>query len=136
MSISVVFDRKLTKFIIVGVINTLIGSLIMFLLYNAAHINYWVSSSCNYFFTSILSFLLNKYYTFTVREWSVFMVFSFVIVIAISYIIAYGVAKPVVNYFLYNNSQKFRENIALFTGMCIFTGLNYLGQRFIVFKNN
>jgi hypothetical protein len=54
--------------------------------------------------------------------------------IAFSYLIAYGISKPVVNFLLKNNPQKIRENIALFTGMCLFTGINYLGQRFIVFK--
>jgi len=32
--------------------------------------------------------------------------------------------------------QNHRENAALFTGMCFFTGLNYLGQRLVVFKNS
>jgi hypothetical protein len=37
------------------------------------------------------------------------------------------------NYFLRDSSQKIRENVALLTGMCLFTGINYLGQRFVVF---
>jgi putative flippase GtrA len=38
------------------------------------------------------------------------------------------------NYLLKNSPQRIRENVALFIGMCLFTGINYLGQRFIVFK--
>jgi hypothetical protein len=62
------------------------------------------------------------------------MIFTFIVNIAICYGIAYGIAKPAMNYFFKNSPQKIRENIALFTGMCLFTGINYLGQRFIVFK--
>ncbi|MCL1955699.1 MAG: GtrA family protein [Fibromonadales bacterium] len=129
-----IFDKKFFKFILVGIINTVVGSAIMFSLYNLAHLSYWVSSACNYFFGSILSFFLNKYFTFTVKEWSLFMIVAFILNIAISYFIAYGLAKPLINYFLDNESQNIRENVALFVGMCLFTGLNYLGQRFVVFN--
>jgi len=134
MKNAVFFDRKFFKFILVGIINTIVGSAIMFLLYNAAHLSYWLSSACNYFLTSILSFFLNKYFTFNIRHWSAFMVIAFVITIAFSYLIAYGISKPAMNYLLRESPQKLRENAALFTGMCLFTGLNYLGQRLVVFK--
>ena len=134
MKIFAFIDRKFLKFIFVGIINTIVGSTIMFFLYNVVHLNYWISSACNYCFTSILSFFLNKYFTFTVQHWSVFMVIAFILTIVISYLAAYGIAKPVMNYFLQNSPQNIRENAALFTGICLFTGLNYLGQRLIVFK--
>ena len=134
MKIFTFIDRKFLKFIFVGIINTIVGSAIMFFLYNVVHLSYWASSACNYFFTSILSFFLNKYFTFTVQHWSVFMIISFIFTIVISYLIAYGIAKPAMNYFLQNSPQNIRENAALFTGMCLFTGINYLGQRLIVFK--
>ena len=55
------FDAKLWKFLLVGVINTLVGTGIMFGLYNLANCSYWVSSAANYVLTSILSFFLNKH---------------------------------------------------------------------------
>jgi len=134
MKIQNLFDKKLLKFLSVGIINTIVGSLIMFSLYNAANFSYWLSSACNYIFTSILSFILNKYFTFGVKHWSIFMVISFILTIFTSYIIAYSISKPVMTFLLRNNSLEFQENVALFTGMCIFTGLNYLGQRLIVFR--
>jgi len=128
------FDGKLFRFIAVGIVNTIIGSAIMFLLYNVANFGYWFSSACNYVFTSILSFFLNKYFTFAVRQWSVFMIVAFIVNIVVCYFIAYGIARPAINAILQNSRQAVRENIALFAGMCLFTGLNYLGQRLIVFK--
>jgi putative flippase GtrA len=134
MKIIEVFDRKFFKFVLVGIINTIVGSAIMFLLYDAAHLSYWVSSACNYGLTSILSFFLNKYFTFGVRQWSAFKVFAFILTIVFSYLIAYGIAKPVMSYLLRDSSLKIRENAALLTGMCLFTGINYLGQRLVVFR--
>jgi len=133
MKNTVFYDRIFFKFIFVGIINTIVGSVIMFFLYNAAHLSYWLSSAFNYFLTSILSFFLNKYFTFEIRYWSAFMVIAFVLTIALSYLLAYGISKPVMNYFLRDSPQKIRENAALFIGMCLFTGINYLGQRFFVF---
>ena len=122
------------KFILVGVINTITGYGIILFLYNIIRLGYWLSSVFAYVFISILSFILNKYFTFKVRQWSLFMVIAFVVNIAVCYLIAYGIARPVVNVLLQNSQQTIRENIALFTGMFLFTGLNYLGQRLVVFK--
>ena len=105
----------------------------MFTLYNIAHLNYWFSSACNYIFTSVLSFFLNKYFTFAVKTWTAFYVIAFIVNISVCYAAAYGIAKPAVNFLLRNSPQTIRENIALLAGMCLFTGLNYTGQRLVVF---
>ena len=36
---------------------------------------------------------------------------------------------------LSTSSEQVRGNIALFTGMCLYTALNYFGQRLLVFGN-
>jgi len=128
------FDRKLLKFIFIGILNTIVGSTIMFYLYNLANFSYWLASALNVVLASILSFYLNKTFTFGVRQWSLFMVAAFIATIAISYFIAYGLSIRLVSYFLKNSSTTIRENIALLFGMCMFTGINYLGQRLVVFK--
>jgi len=129
-------DKTFFKFIVVGIINTIVGSALIFILYNACGLGYWLSSGISYILASILSFFLNKYYTFSVKEWSLFMIVAFAANIVICYIIAYGLAKPLMNYFLRDNPQRLRENAALFTGICLFTGLNYFGQRLVVFKHH
>ena len=53
-------DKKLIKFLLVGLINTAVGAGVMFLLYNLGHFNYWISSACNYIVGGIVSFVLNK----------------------------------------------------------------------------
>jgi putative flippase GtrA len=106
----------------------------MFTLYNLFNAGYWPASAANYIAGSIMSFFLNKYFTFAVKEWNLFMVAVFIINIAVSYFIAYGLAKPAMHYLLRYSPLKIRENAALFTGMCLFTGINYCGQRLVVFK--
>ena len=56
MKWSSLFDRTLLKFVIVGITNTLLGSAVMFAMYNLLHCSYWVSSAANYIVGSILSF--------------------------------------------------------------------------------
>ncbi len=128
-----VIDAKLLKFLLVGVINTLVGSAIMFWLYNFAGASYWLSSAANYILTSILSFFLNKYFTFRSQGNSLREILRFALNIAVCYGIAYGIAKPLVIWALFAATDKVRDNVAMLVGMCLFTGLNYLGQRFFAF---
>ena len=106
----------------------------MFLLYNFARCSYWFSSAANYVVGSIISFFLNKYFTFRNYAHSWKQIVRFVINVAVCYLIAYGAAKPIVLYFLSGQSVKLQENTAMFTGMCLYSLLNYLGQRFFAFR--
>ena len=130
------FDEKLLKFILVGVVNTLVGMAIMFGLYNLAHCSYWVSSAANYILTSILSYFLNKYFTFKNKERSWKQVLRFAVNIAVCYGLAYGIAKPLCLQLLGNASVAVRDNVSMLVGMCLFTGLNYLVQRLFAFRTN
>lgn len=128
-----VVDAKLLRFLLVGVLNTLVGSAIMFGLYNLAGASYWLSSAANYVLTSILSFFLNKYFTFRSKGSSFREILRFAVNIAVCYGIAYGVAQPLVVWALSAATDAVRDNVAMLVGMCLFTGLNYLGQRFFAF---
>ncbi|MDR1127340.1 MAG: GtrA family protein [Treponema sp.] len=127
-------DPLFFKFVLVGVLNTIIGSAIMFVLYNCAGLGYWASSLINCVSVSVLSFFLNKYFTFRVKEWSLRMVVFFFLGIAVAYIAAYGIAKPFVHWLLWRFDEKIRDNVAMLTGMGLFTIINYLAQRLITFK--
>jgi putative flippase GtrA len=93
-----------------------------------------MSSAINYGLTSIVSFFLNKHWTFGAKGWSVFMLLAFVLTIIVSYLSAYSIARPLVYRILQGQSQKIRDNISLFAGMCFFAGINYFGQRFVAFR--
>ncbi len=130
-----VIDAKTIKFGIVGVINTIFGTAIMFGLYNLAGCSYWLSSAANYFFGSILSYFLNKNFTFQNKDSMRNTVPKFVINILVCYLLAYGIAKPAVLYALQGYSVVIQENIAMVVGMCLFVAFNYCGQRYFAFKD-
>ena len=125
--LSGIIDQKLARFLIVGVVNTLVGTAIMFGLYNLAHCSYWVSSAANYLLISILSFFLNKYFTFQSSERSAGEIVRFALNIAACYLLAYGIAKPLCRALLSGVAAGVRDNVSMF-------GFNYLGQRFFAFR--
>lgn len=127
-------DKKLIKFIIVGILNTVLGMMIMFGLYNFAGLSYWISSAANYILVSIFSFVLNKKFTFQHEGKTVQSGLRFAVNIAACYLLAYGIAKPCVLAIMEGCSKTVQENIAMVVGMCLFTGFNYLGQRCFVFR--
>ena len=138
-------DKTTFKFLLVGVINTLVGTGVMFLFYNLFHFGYWFSSASNYVVGSIVSYLLNKYYTFQSKNNSLKSIVKFIVNISLCYLLAYGAAKPLVYWvcevlrdnvaaFSFLNA-KWCDNLAMVAGMGIFVVLNYLGQRFFVFND-
>ena len=122
------------KFAMVGVINTILGTTVMFVFYNFFHFSYWVSSASNYIIGSIISYLLNKNFTFRFKEQKYWSLLRFVLNILTCYLLAYGIAKPVMHWILTGFSQTIQENVSMMLGMGLFVVFNYLGQRFFTFK--
>lgn len=127
-------DKTFMKFIMVGVINTIVGTTIMFVFYNVFNLSYWVSSASNYFFGSIVSYILNKHFTFQYREKGWYSLIRFTLNILFCYLLAYGIAKPIMQWILFSFSKSIQENVSMMLGMCLFVVFNYLGQRFFAFR--
>ena len=127
-------DHTFMKFAMVGVINTIVGTTVMFVFYNFFHFSYWVSSASNYIIGSIISYLLNKNFTFRFKEQKYWSLLRFVLNILTCYLLAYGIAKPVMHWILTGFSQTIQENVSMMLGMGLFVVFNYLGQRFFTFK--
>ena len=131
--IAAFFDRRFLKFCLVGVLNTLVGTAVMFGLYNLAQCSYWFSSAMNYVVGSVVSYFLNKHFTFRSSGGGWRQLLRFALNIAVCYLIAYSAAQPFVEWLLKDADVRVRDNLAMLVGMVIFTGLNYLGQRFFAF---
>lgn len=136
MKKSKLIDITTIKFLIVGVINTLVGTGVMFVLYNFFSVSYWISSAANYVVGSIVSYFLNKYFTFQNKEKSLKQMIRFIVNIAACYLAAYGAAKPLISWLLSDMNEKFQGNAAMLAGMCLFVALNYFGQRWFVFQDH
>lgn len=127
-------DNTFTRFVIVGIANTIIGTTIMFVFYNVLGLSYWLSSASNYFFGSICSYLLNKHFTFNYHEKGFTSLIRFTLNILVCYLLAYGIAKPVMKWLLSNYTVSIQENVSMLLGMCLFVIFNYIGQRYFAFK--
>ena len=135
-------DPTFYRFLLVGILNTLVGTAVMFLLYNVAGLHrwgnagYWLSTVGNYTVGSVLSFFLNRSFTFRSRERGPAVVARFVVNIAVCMTLAYGIAKRAVAWALAGSalSQQLQGNLSMTVGMGLFVLLNYFGQRFFTFR--
>ncbi len=136
------FDPTFFRFLLVGIVNTLVGTAVMFLLYNLAglhrwgNLGYWLSTLGNYTVGSVVSFFLNKHFTFRSRETGPWVVVRFVLNIAVCMALAYGIAQRAVAWALAGTalSAQAQGNLSMLVGMGLFVLLNYFGQRFFAFR--
>ena len=130
--------RQFIKFGMVGILNTIVGTAVMFFAYNVLHFGYWLSSALNYIIRSILSYILNKRFTFESKKKSKKEVVRFVVNISVCYLLAYRAAEPFAGKMLSMFGLKIEKNIleqiAMLFGMCFFIILNFWGQKIFVFK--
>lgn len=130
------FIMEVIHFGMVGVINTLMGWVIMAVLYNLIHMNYWLSSGISYFIGSVFSYHANGKLTFKVdeEEKDKALPWRFAINIIICYLVAFSVAQPLVEKVLASQPAVIVDNVAMILGMCIFIVMNFFGQKLFVFR--
>ena len=132
------FIMEVIHFGMVGVINTLMGWIIMAVLYNLIHMNYWLSSGISYFVGSVFSYHANGKLTFKVEDKDKWLPWRFAFNIVVCYLIAFSVAQPLVTYLLSMGqgtySQSLIDNVAMILGMCFFIVMNFFGQKLFVFR--
>ena len=127
------FDASMWKFLLVGVCNTLLSAVIMFLLEG---LGYWPSTAIAYVAGAVLSFFLNRSFTFQSDAPFWPSVGKFALNVAVCYLIAYSVAQPLVSLVLSRTaiSAVWQERVAKVCGMGLYTCINYVGQRFFAFR--
>ena len=125
---------EVIHFGMVGVINTLMGWIIMAVLYNLIHMNYWLSSGISYFIGSVFSYHANGKLTFKVENKDKGLPWRFAVNIIVCYLIAFGVAQPLVESVLASQPKVIVDNVAMVLGMGFFIVMNFFGQKLFVFK--
>ena len=133
MKINKIIDKNFIIFLLVGVVNTLLSAVLMFLLED---LGYWASTSIAYIAGAVVSFFLNRYVTFKSEEDFLKSAVKFAINVAVCYIIAYSLAQPIAGFVLGYTplSLKWQERIIKLFGMGLYTIINYFGQRFFAFN--
>ncbi len=128
------FIMEVIHFGLVGVINTLMGWVIMAVLYNLVHMNYWLSSGISYFIGSVFSYHANSRMTFKVENKDRGLPWRFAVNIIVCYLIAFSVAQPLMEKILAAQPKVVVDNVAMFLGMCMFIVMNFFGQKIFVFR--
>lgn len=127
------WNSSFVRFMLVGVGNTLLSMLLMYLLEG---LGYWPSTAIAYAAGAALSFLLNRSFTFHSEEELWRSLGKFIVNVAVCYAVAYALAQPLAGALLRDTalSDLWQERLAKLAGMGLYTLLNYCGQRFFAFR--
>ncbi|RDB34098.1 GtrA family protein [Exiguobacterium sp. RIT594] len=122
--------QKIIRFLLVGIVNTLVGLGLTLLLYHGFQTGYWVATAFGNGCGIVISYLLNRRFTFSATtslktDW-----IRFLLVVLISYLIAYRLSLFVIDLFV----PSFGGTGAILIGMVLYTILNFIGQNYWVFK--
>lgn len=129
-------QNSFLKFLIVGVINTCVGLSVMYLFLHFTK-SYWVSTFTGNTIGAGVSYFLNRKFTFNSTNAVLGSVFRFVLVIGFCYFISYSVGLRVSSWLLesvLDLHSSYTKELAVLSGTGLYTILNYLGQRWFVFK--
>ncbi len=137
-----VIDEKTWKFLLVGILNTIVGNGLSFLLlnlvdWNAIDLQKWdvtISSAISTVLASIMSYFLNRYFTFQYKGTDKTVFLRFALNIVVCYLLAYGIGAPLMERILSGTTDWIQKNGAMLFGMCLFVAFNYFGQRFFTFR--
>lgn len=119
---------QLNRFILVGVLNTVITITIFLFLTNFVKLDYRLSNSIGYIIGVINSFIWNKKWTFKTKNSLKSEFLKFIVVFIISYFINF----LIVIYF--KEHLRFNKNISQMIGIIFYTLSFFIGSKIFVFK--
>lgn len=124
------------RFILVGVVNTLVGLSIIFTLLHVLGLPYYLSTFIGNSIGALVSFHLNKTFTFQSNKSVQRSAPLFIVVVLVSYFSAYSFSDylaTVTGSFHFYFVSLSSENMAVLLGTAFYTLSNYLGQKYFVF---
>jgi len=139
-------DRTLIYYLIVGVLNFIVCTGIMFMLFNMCGFSEHVAPVVNYALGSLIWYLACRYLLFRGTETTWQSMIRFTIEVLICYVLSYYIAAPLMscwlldyesvrNIFDFGGSDKITGNFEMTVGAIVYAVLNYFGQRYFVFSS-
>ncbi|PLR76211.1 polysaccharide biosynthesis protein GtrA [Bacillus sp. V3-13] len=130
--------KPFLRFLMVGIINTITGLSIMFILMNIFQQSYWVSTFIGNSSGALLSYILNRSFTFEstvpVRKG----VPRFLLIILACYFLAFGTADILAGWTIMQSTLgtviSSEKELAVLIGTALYTVTNFLGQKYFVFS--
>lgn len=144
------FDIKLWKFLLVGILNTVLGEGLKALLLAFTALGPLPASAISTALASVLSYFLNRYFTFKYQGDNAKAVLRFTLNIVVCYVLSHAIALLLIYPLLTGaengwfaglsliaaEKKTVADYIATYSGSCLFVGFNYLGQRFFAFRES
>ncbi|MFD6442136.1 GtrA family protein [Peribacillus sp. NPDC060186] len=124
------------RFLLVGIVNTAVGLSVMLTLMNVLEVSYWISTFFGNGTGAVTSFLLNRTYTFGSDIGWRRGAARFIFVILICYFAAYSLGHVFAEFLEGSSHLSIQDNVAVLIGTVFYTVLNYLGQKYFVFKKS
>ena len=144
------FDKTFVLYVVLGFVNYIVCSAIMLFFNNVLRLDEDPSMIVSFALQTINSFILNRYVTFRgiriAKSWPV----KFVISVAISYLFSKVLMKGVYAWLIERQpfsgiadrlqdlvakgSDNFRTNLVMLACTFTYCVVNYIGQRYFVFK--
>lgn len=129
-------NHSFFRFLLVGIINTLVGLSVMYLCLHGFSFSYWESTFIGNTIGAIVSYLLNRTFTFKSNAAVGSSMFRFAAVILICYFFSYYLGEKIA-VIVFSKlpffPKKYILDAAVLFGTGFYTISNYLGQRFFVF---
>lgn len=121
------------RYILVGVFNTIIGISIMFLLLELFRFSYGISTFIGNSIGATVSYFFNRNFTFKSNVEYKKGIILFIFVILGSYLIAYPIGYHLLFERLFQ-TNVFGKELSILLSVCLYTIINYLGQRYVTFR--
>lgn len=124
-------QTRFLRFLMVGVLNTLLALSLIFFFMNILGQGYWPSTFLGNAAGMVCSYLLNRSFTFKSRVSLWKGGFTFLLASGITYVFSYWLAEKIVIII----SGHFLRELAVFLGMVFYTLSNYFVQKYFIFQN-
>ena len=140
-------DRTLFYYLIIGILNYIVCTGIMFVLFNLCGFSDHIAPLFNYGLGSVIWYLSCRYILFRGKQSSWQRIVRFIIEVIVCYLISYYVIAPLAarallripsirHFFSFGGSEEemVRGNCEMAVGALAYAFLNYFGQRYFVFS--
>lgn len=148
MKIKKLIDRTLVLYLIIGALNFVVCTALMFFLFNVCGFSEHIAPLVNYGLGSLIWYLSCRYVLFPAHPTTLRQLVRFIIDVVVCYLLSYYVAAPLLSDALLR-SQSVREffsfggdtadmisgNCEMTVGAIAYALLNYFGQRYFVFSD-
>ncbi len=130
-------NNSFFRFLLVGIVNTIVGLSSMYILLHAFSLSYWASTFIGNIIGACVSYILNRKFTFKSNAAVGKSMIQFAAVILACYFISYFLGEKLALY-LFSQvpflEKKYAADGAVLFGTGIYTITNYLGQKLFVFN--